>query len=804
MIKHITKTLSLSFLSKPQKIILSLVTASLLLGGCGGGGGGTTPTTPITNQAPVFTSASSATVAENQTSAITLTATDSDNDTLTYSISGTDASSFTINATTGVVTFNTAPDFETKSSYSFVATVNDGTTTTNQNVTITISDVDETLPDTSSPTFTSNTSFSVNENQTSGFTAVATDNSIVTYSLSGTNASSFTINATTGVVTFNTSPDYETKNSYSLIVTATDSSNNASSQNVTITISDVNETIPDTSNPVFTSASTFSVAENQTSGFTATATDSSAITYSISGTDANSFTINQTSGVVTFKVAPNYETKTSYTLTVTATDSSNNTSTQNVTVNISDVDESSSGYLIDSAVEGVDYICGNLTGVTNSDGRFTYETSKCPTGVEFKLGSLSLGTIDPLDINTTDKYLTIQELAGVTRDNITDGNVTKLAVLLQSLDDDNNATNGIYVTQTIKNAITLTGNIKDRNDSEISTEITARGKTEKDVNDALAHLLSTLTSKSITTTSNINPTDFTIANKTGMALGSEAISDTITIAGLTIPTYITIKDGEYSLDGGTTWKSTKSLVSNGQTVKVRHTTANSLSGTTTTTLKIGGVTKTFGSTTLATLPVFQSGDTWKGKVYNTITSSTGKVWLDRNLGATQVCTALDDTACYGDYYQWGRDADDHQVSNSATSSTLATDLNTTGNSFILNNSDPRDWTTLDSDGAIRSANWSKTDGSSVCPVGYRVPTEAELTAETISNSADAYTKLKLPSAGGRGNGSGSLYNQGSWGYIWSSSPNGSYYSKSLYFDSSNADWLYDYRAGGHSVRCLRD
>ena len=678
----------------------------MLLGGCGGGGG-TTPTPLTTNQAPVFTSSTSATVAENQTNAITLSATDANNDLLTYSISGTDASSFTINATTGVVTFATAPDFETKSSYSFVATVNDGTTTTNQNV--------------------------------------------------------------------------------------------------TITISDVNETIPDTSTPIFTSASTFSVAENQTSGFTATATDNSTLTYSLSGTDVSSFAINATTGVVTFNTAPDYETKTSYSLIVTATDSSNNSSLQNVTVNITDVDESQTGYLIDSAVQGIRYTCGTISDDTNSEGRFTYETSKCPTGIEFKIGSLSLGKINPnlISNTTTDKYLTIQELAGTTRDNITDENVTKLAVLLQSLNDYSNPNDGILITQNIKNLFTVDENLSNKTDSEVTSLITTAGKTEKDVNDALAHLLSTLTSKSITTTSSFSPTDFTIANKTGMALGSEAISDTITIAGLTIPTYITITNGEYSLDGGTTWKTTKSLVSNGQTVKIRHTTANSLSGTTTTTLKIGGVTKTFGSTTTA-LAVFQSGETWKGKVYNTITSSTGKVWLDRNLGASQVCTSSTDTACYGDYYQWGREADGHQVSNSATSSTLATDLNTTGNSsFILNSSSPYDWTTTDSNGASRNTNWSKTDGSSVCPVGYRVPTTEELVAETISNSADAYTKLKLPSSGDRYYDSGSLGTQGSWGNVWSSSPSGSY-SEGLTFGSSYAGWYYDVRAYGLSVRCIKN
>ena len=691
--------------TKQKNIALSLFTASLLLSGCGGGGGSTTPPPTPINTAPAFTSSSAVTVNENQTTALTLTATDSDSDTLTYSISGTDASSFTINATTGVVTFNTAPDYETKSSYTFIATVNDGTVSVNQTV--------------------------------------------------------------------------------------------------TVTITDVNEIILDTSNPVFTSASTFSVAENQTSAFTSVATDNSTVTYSLSGTDSSSFTINQTTGVVTFQTAPNYEAKTSYSVIVTATDSSNNIQTQNVTVNITDVDESQSGYLIDSAVEGVDYICGSITGTTDDEGKFTYETSKCSTGVEFKLGSLSLGKINPnlISNTTTDKYLTIQELAGTTRDNITDGNVTKLAVLLQSLDENSNPNDGILITQNIKNLFTVDENLSSKTDSEVTSLITTAGKTEKDVNDAITHLLSTLTSKGITTTVNINPTDFNLTSVTGKALNTTAESDTITVQGLTIPTFITISNGEYSLDNGTTWKSTKSLVSNGQTVKVRHTTANSLSGTTTTTVKIGGVTKTFGSTTAAI--------TWKGLLYNTITSpTTDKVWLDRNLGATQVCTALDDTACYGDYYQWGRDADGHQLSNSTTTSTLAIDLNTTGNSsFITSSSSPYDWTALDSDGALRSANWSKTDGSSVCPVGYRVPTEAELVAETtdngVTNSETAFSNfLKLPSAGIRLGNSGSLGDSGSWGTIWSSSPNGAS-SEDLNFGSLVAFWIGSSQADGQSVRCVR-
>jgi hypothetical protein len=46
--------------------------------------------------------------------------------------------------------------------------------------------------------------------------------------------------------------------------------------------------------------------------------------------------------------------------------------------------------------------------------------------------------------------------------------------------------------------------------------------------------------------------------------------------------------------------------------------------------------------------------------------TTGKTWMDRNLGATQVATSSTDAAAYGDLYQWGRRADGHQCRTSAT------------------------------------------------------------------------------------------------------------------------------------------
>lgn len=43
-----------------------------------------------------------------------------------------------------------------------------------------------------------------------------------------------------------------------------------------------------------------------------------------------------------------------------------------------------------------------------------------------------------------------------------------------------------------------------------------------------------------------------------------------------------------------------------------------------------------------------------------VMSKTGRIWMDKNLGATRVATSPTDSASFGFYFQWGRGADGHQ------------------------------------------------------------------------------------------------------------------------------------------------
>ncbi len=171
-------------------------------------------------------------------------------------------------------------------------------------------------PDVTAPTINgpgsatgSTSSISIPENSTS--VHVFTANESVTWAKSGADQARFTL--TGGTLTI-TARDFETpqsslsSNVYVVILTATDSSTNATTQTLSVTITNVNEA------PVIGASSgadsaTLSIAENTTGLFNINATDVDAnttLSYSLTGTDAADFSISST-GVLSFNPAPDFE-----------------------------------------------------------------------------------------------------------------------------------------------------------------------------------------------------------------------------------------------------------------------------------------------------------------------------------------------------------------------------------------------------------------------------------------------------------------------------------------------------------------
>ena len=203
---------------------------------------------------------------------------------------------------------------------------------------------------------------------------------------------------------------------------------------------------------------------------------------------------------------------------------------------------------------------------------------------------------------------------------------------------------------------------------------------------------------------------------------------------------------------------------------------------------------------------------FNGLTYQEVTSGTGKTWMDRNLGATQVATSSTDAASYGDLYQWGRNTDGHQIRGSSIVGGPV-GSGSEGANFITGGAD---WLSSSPQDDTRW-NGSAKGTHDPCPSGFRVPTETELEAERNNggtgfwgtdreqdNAAGAFASvLKLPLAGYRLYSNGMLLYVGSNGRYWSSTVSGSY-ARYLTFNSTNANMSSNYRAYGFSVRCIKE
>lgn len=193
---------------------------------------------------------------------------------------------------------------------------------------------------------------------------------------------------------------------------------------------------------------------------------------------------------------------------------------------------------------------------------------------------------------------------------------------------------------------------------------------------------------------------------------------------------------------------------------------------------------------------------FNGIEYKKIVSpNTGKVWLDRNLGAQNVCDSSIDSSCFGDYYQWGRLSDMHEKLGSSTTSTPASDISDSGKLFVIGT----DWANVDPSGVNRKSQWEITDGSGICPVGFRVPEIEELNNEYKNYTEFNNDFLKTPLSGFHNLRSGGMTYVNSTGYLWSNSFSSiGTASDSQVFTTTSSYSGPTYWAHGFPVRCIED
>lgn len=211
-----------------------------------------------------------------------------------------------------------------------------------------------------------------------------------------------------------------------------------------------------------------------------------------------------------------------------------------------------------------------------------------------------------------------------------------------------------------------------------------------------------------------------------------------------------------------------------------------------------------------------------------ISPTTGKKWLDRNLGAIQAATAYDDYKGYGDLFQWGRPADGHQLIN-WTSSTTGAAIN--GTTQVLATSDTPAHSNYIINAYTGTSQWDwRSDNNSnrwtinpqgPCPAGWHVPTIDEWKAEISTTNGGtatsggmkdrntAYSLLKLTAAGLRyvdGPNVVRFYQIGNAGFYWSTTTYDEYDDNgNVFHEDKNFEFVavgQQARSSALSVRCL--
>jgi len=202
--------------------------------------------------------------------------------------------------------------------------------------------------------------------------------------------------------------------------------------------------------------------------------------------------------------------------------------------------------------------------------------------------------------------------------------------------------------------------------------------------------------------------------------------------------------------------------------------------------------------------------------YTTVRGADGNIWLQQNLGSSQVAKSMTDASSYGDLFQWGRWNDGHEDRTSAISA-APTPNDPSGisssTSFVTGTSTTAWWNSgslTDSWSAASPSGVSSTDGCDPCKAlgnGWVMPTETDWsgikTAEGISNPTTAFSSnLLLPASGYRSSSTGTFTHVDLRGYFWSSTTSTTG-AKYFYIGTTIANPSAGAMRGqAHAVRCI--
>ena len=251
---------------------------------------------------------------------------------VTFSLRGNDPDKFNV-SDQGIISFKSSPDFETKQSYHVVIVAANDAGEDFKDISINIINAVESPPSWGvqyqEVSYIENDSASV-----SYLFDVDGGDGNFTLSLLGDDYHQFSI-AQDGVINFLSSPDFETQDSYSIKVVATNDSGTGI-KDLSINIID----IPDVA-PVWNIASeVVSYTENDTTSLVydtgINPGDRSITSYIVSGDHSGDFLIDSSNGVINFLSSPDFETQDLYSIKVVATNDAG-TGIKDLSVSINNV-----------------------------------------------------------------------------------------------------------------------------------------------------------------------------------------------------------------------------------------------------------------------------------------------------------------------------------------------------------------------------------------------------------------------------------------------------------------------------------